>query len=159
MSVTQDRKIVLEALIPARRGGGGRTPGNSWWGCDAPCFKSWPYFRPKSVIFHARFQTSPLLYHYLDWNSKKLGICIFLCLSYIVWNWNNKYNMYVIHSRSRGGSRGRVQGMRAGGGAAGGGCRGRPPPPPPPPFPEMTCGFLIQLVFCKTVCKLKHFSN
>ena len=35
---------------------------------------------------------------------------------------------------NRGGSRGRVQGVRA---------------PPPPPPPEMTCGFLIQLVFCK----------
>ena len=32
----------------------------------------------------------------------------------------------------RGGSRGRVQGVRT-----------------PPPPPEMTCGFLIQLVFCK----------
>ena len=37
----------------------------------------------------------------------------------------------------------------------GGGCRGwaagggPPPPPPPPPPNEMTCGFLIQLVFCK----------
>ena len=39
MSVMQDRKIVLEALIPARREGVG-TPGNSWWGCDAPFFKS-----------------------------------------------------------------------------------------------------------------------
>ena len=29
----------------------------------------------------------------------------------------------------------------------GGGCRGCAPPSPPPP--EMTCGFLIQLVFCK----------
>ena len=27
----------------------------------------------------------------------------------------------------------------------GGGCRGCTPPPPP----EMTCGFLMQLVFCK----------
>ena len=35
----------------------------------------------------------------------------------------------------RGGSRGRVQGVRT--------------PTPPPPLPEMTCGFLIQLVFCK----------
>ena len=34
-------------------------------------------------------------------------------------------------SSYRGGSRGRVQGVRT------------------PPFPEMTCGFLIQLVFCK----------
>ena len=32
----------------------------------------------------------------------------------------------------RGGSRGRVQGVRT-----------------PPPSPEMSCGFLIQLVFCK----------
>ena len=30
----------------------------------------------------------------------------------------------------------------------GGGCR-RCAPPPPLPAPEMTCGFLIQLVFCK----------
>ena len=29
----------------------------------------------------------------------------------------------------------------------GGGCRGCAPPPPP----EMTCGFLIQLVFCQTM--------
>ena len=41
-----------------------------------------------------------LLYHYLDWNSKKIGIHIFLCLSYIIWNWDDKYNMYVIHSCS-----------------------------------------------------------
>ena len=34
----------------------------------------------------------------------------------------------------------------------GGGCRGAPPPPP---TPEMTCGFLIQLVFCeKKLCGL-----
>ena len=33
-------------------------------------------------------------------------------------------------------SRGRVQGVRT-------------PLPVPPPHPEMTCGFLIQLVFCK----------
>ena len=33
----------------------------------------------------------------------------------------------------------------------GGGCRGCAPPPPP----EMTCGFLIQLVFCKKkICGL-----
>ena len=36
----------------------------------------------------------------------------------------------------RGGSRGRVQGVRT-------------PTPPHPPTPEMTCGFLIQLVFGK----------
>ena len=40
-------------------GGGGVIPGNSWWGCAARFFKSWPYFRPKNVIFHTRFQTRP----------------------------------------------------------------------------------------------------
>ena len=30
-----------------------------------------------------------------------------------------------------------------------GGCIGCAPPPPPPPPLELTCGFLIQLVFCK----------
>ena len=34
------------------------------------------------------------------------------------------------------------------GGSRGGGQEGRSPTPPPP-TPEMTCGFLIQLVFCK----------
>ena len=38
---------------------GGGTPGNSWWGCAARLSKSWPYLRPKNVIFHARFQTWP----------------------------------------------------------------------------------------------------
>ena len=41
-------------------GGGGGTPGNSWWGCTARFFKSWPDFRPRNVIFHTRFQTRPL---------------------------------------------------------------------------------------------------
>ena len=41
-------------------GGGGGTPGNSWWGCAAQFSKSWPYFRPKDVISHTRFQTRPL---------------------------------------------------------------------------------------------------
>ena len=36
---------------------------------------------------------------------------------------------------NRGGSRWRVQGVRT--------------PSPPPPPPEMTCGFLITLIFCK----------
>ena len=38
-------------------GGGGSTPGNSWWGCAARFLKSWPDFRPKNVIFHTGFQT------------------------------------------------------------------------------------------------------
>ena len=35
----------------------GSTSGNSWWGCAAWLSKSWPYFRPKNVIFHTRSQT------------------------------------------------------------------------------------------------------
>ena len=42
------------------RGGGGSTPGNSWWGCAARFSKSWPCFRPKYVSFHTRFQSRPL---------------------------------------------------------------------------------------------------
>ena len=38
----------------------GSTCGNSWWGCAALLSKSWPYFRPKNVIFHTRSQTWPL---------------------------------------------------------------------------------------------------
>ena len=41
-------------------GGGGVTPGISWWWCAARFSKSWPSFRPKNVIFHTRFQTWPL---------------------------------------------------------------------------------------------------
>ena len=35
----------------------------------------------------------------------------------------------------------------------GGGCRGCAPLPPPP---EMTCGFIIQLVFCKKIEKKNY---
>ena len=42
-----------------------------------------------------------------------------------------KHELYCRDTAPRGGSRGRVQGVRI------------------PPPPEMTCGFLIQLVFCK----------
>ena len=38
----------------------GGTPGNSLWGCAARFSKSWPYFRPKNVIFHTRLQTRSL---------------------------------------------------------------------------------------------------
>ena len=38
----------------------GGTPGNSCWGCATRFSKSWPYFRPKNVIFHTLFQTRPL---------------------------------------------------------------------------------------------------
>ena len=47
-------------MVARGAGGGGVTPGNSWWGCAAWFFKSRPDFRPKNVIFHTRFQTRPL---------------------------------------------------------------------------------------------------
>ena len=46
---------------------------------------------------------------------------------------NHKYSRQILPVTYRGGSRERVQGL----------CTTLPPPP------EMTCGFLIQLVFCK----------
>ena len=50
---------------------GGFTPGNSWWECATPFkSKSRPYFRPKNVVFHTRFQTRPLksIYgHFQTW--------------------------------------------------------------------------------------------
>ena len=57
------------------------------------------------------------------------------------YTWNLDTILFLIEASkfctcriSRGGSRGRVQGVRT---------------PTPPNPPEMTCGFLIQLVFCK----------
>ena len=43
-------------------GRGGGVTWESWWGCAARLSKSWPYFRPKNVIFHTlrRLQTRPL---------------------------------------------------------------------------------------------------
>ena len=38
----------------------GGTSGNSWWGCAARFSESWPYFRPKNVIFHTRLQNRSL---------------------------------------------------------------------------------------------------
>ena len=43
----------------------GGTPGNSWWGCTARFFKSWPDFRPKNVIIHTRFQIWPFGQNYV----------------------------------------------------------------------------------------------
>ena len=34
-------------------GGGGGTPGNSLWACAAQLSKSWPYFRPKILLFRS----------------------------------------------------------------------------------------------------------
>ena len=51
---------IMLMPLPGRGAGGGGTPGNSWWGRASRFFKSWPYFRPKNVIFYTRFQTRPL---------------------------------------------------------------------------------------------------
>ena len=40
--------------LPGVGRGGVGTPGNSWWRCATQFSKSWPYFRPKNVIFHTR---------------------------------------------------------------------------------------------------------
>jgi len=66
-------------------GGGGRNPVNSWWGweCATRFSKSWPYFRPKNVIFHTRFQTCLLgrnyvIIPYIRAQTKKFFKLIFL---------------------------------------------------------------------------------
>ena len=57
----------------------------------------------------------------------------------IIWALKGDWNSFDIRLHLRGGSRGRVQGLRT----------------PPSPPAEMTCGFLIQLVFCqKKLCGL-----
>ena len=77
----------------------GGTPGNSRWGFAARFSKSWPYFRPKNVIFHTRFQTRPVGRNYfiITWiraQTKKFFKSIsnshvspFLVL---IWNWKDK---------------------------------------------------------------------
>ena len=85
----------------------GGTPGNSWWGCAARFFKSWPDLSPKTVLFHNRFQTWPLGRNYLITTQisrqikKKLfnlfRIRIFLFLSYSFGI--EKVNTFI-HSRS-----------------------------------------------------------
>ena len=54
----EPRKLrLLHNVIPKGIGG---TPRNPWWGFAARFSESWPYFRPKHVIFHTRFLTWPL---------------------------------------------------------------------------------------------------
>ena len=50
----------------------GGIPGNSWWGCAARFSKSTPYFRPKNVNNHTRFQAWPLR-NYVIISSIKTG--------------------------------------------------------------------------------------
>ena len=66
-----------------------------------------------------------------------LNLCTFCVILFYkgINDWKKqKFKSSIFHhaDTNRGGSRGRVQGVR-----------------PPPTPPEMTCGFLIQLVFCK----------
>ena len=72
------------------------TPRNIWWGCAARFSKSWPYFRPKNVIFPIRFQIWPLksipvfrplssllrLGHKQKISSNAFRVCLSLFLSY-----------------------------------------------------------------------------
>ena len=87
------REILSLIHFSWSRGG---TPRNSLCGCVAWFSKSWPYFRPKNVIFHTRFQTRPLkfipvfrpglkllkLERKQNNSSNVFGIRIFLCRSY-----------------------------------------------------------------------------
>ena len=81
---------------PFIKGCGGVLLDNSWWGCAARFFKSWPDFRPKNVIFYTRFQTRPLksipvfrpgfrqqlCYHYIDYSANKKKIQIHFEFAY-----------------------------------------------------------------------------
>ena len=49
----KERLIWLSGIWFVPRGG---NPGNSWWGCAARFFKSWPDIRPKNVIFQPVFR-------------------------------------------------------------------------------------------------------
>ena len=76
------------------QGMGGDTPGNSWWGCASLFSKSWPFCRPKNVIFRTSFRQK-LCCHLLDWSAKK---CFFKSISHshisisflLIWNWNDR---------------------------------------------------------------------
>ena len=57
-STTITRGLLQTRQAPKFPRGG--APGNSWWGCAARFFKSWPDFRQKNVILHTRFQTRTL---------------------------------------------------------------------------------------------------
>ena len=52
--------IVMTWFTPCSWSPEGGTAGNSWWGCGDRFSESWPYCRPKNVIFHTRFQTRSL---------------------------------------------------------------------------------------------------
>ena len=55
---TRTTRLPLHGVSYKQDRGG--APGNSWWGCVARFFKSWPDFRRKNVILHTRFLTRTL---------------------------------------------------------------------------------------------------
>ena len=60
-------QIYCEKKTGSALGPGG-TPWISWWGVCHPVLQILTHFRPKTIIFHTRFQTWPLTncHHYLD---------------------------------------------------------------------------------------------
>ena len=81
-------------------GGWGVTPGNSLWGCQARFPLSWPYFRPKNVIFHTCFETWPLgrnsvIITWINVQTKKFFKSIanlHISISFLfIWNWYDNY--------------------------------------------------------------------
>ena len=57
--ITKPNETTRSRGEDAGEGGGGGTPGNSWWGC-ARFSKILTLFQTKNVTFHTRFQTWPL---------------------------------------------------------------------------------------------------
>ena len=90
----------------------GGTPGNSWWGCAARFFKSWPCFRPKNVIsvphpfsdqtfkIHTRFQTWSLGREYLHKSANKKILQIHFEFAYFSFLLELKHLNTFTHSRS-----------------------------------------------------------
>ena len=85
---------------------GAGTPGDSWWGCAVGFLKSRPYFRPKNVIFHTRFQTWALGRNYaitcIRAQTKKIlqthfEFAYFSLSFLLIWNGSD---WFFIHSRS-----------------------------------------------------------
>ena len=50
-SLPEKYRYFSKVHHPGYAKAGGDTPGKSWWGYAARSSKSWPYFRPKNVIF------------------------------------------------------------------------------------------------------------
>ena len=91
------------------------------------------------MLDHYHYPMSRL--HYIARNKQRMK-CVRCCCFFFFFFWGGGGLIYVYHAYCiRVGSRARVQGVLS-----------------PPPPPEMTCGFLIQLVFCKKIKKrhLRH---